>query len=70
MAQAAGLMISECVSTIGSAKPVTTMIEVRKRPRSTGPDPSSEVANSSLPQWENKAFGNGAKTNVSAIEIR
>jgi len=34
------------------------------RPRSMGPEPS--VEKSSLPQWENTAFGSGAITNVRA----
>lgn len=68
IAQAPGAMTSECVSTTGSAKPVTTTIDVKNRPRSIGPDPSYEAENSSPPQCENKAFGKGAKTKVKAIE--
>ena len=45
---------------------MTTTMEVKNRPRSRGPDPSSSVENSSEPQCENKALGRGAKTNVKA----
>lgn len=48
---------------IGNAKPDTTTIEVKKRPRSTGPELSPY---SSEPQWANRAFGRGASTNVRA----
>jgi hypothetical protein len=49
---------------------VTTTMAVMNRPRSSGPDPSSSVENSSEPQWENKALGRGAKTNVkAALEV-
>jgi hypothetical protein len=65
--QALGRITSECAKTMGSAKPETTIIEVIKRPRSTGPDVSwSDDENSSAPQWENNAFGSGATTNVRA----
>lgn len=60
-------MISEWARTSGRAKPVTTTPEVMNRPRSTGPDPSSSVENSSEPQWENRALGRGARTNVIAV---
>lgn len=66
IAQAAGRMISEWARTSGRAKPDTTTMDVMNRPRSRGPDPSSSVENSSEPQWENKALGRGAKTNVKA----
>lgn len=66
IAQAPGCMISEWARTSGRAKPVTTTMDVMNRPRSRGPDPSSSVENSSEPQWENKALGRGAKTNVKA----
>lgn len=66
MKQAAGLITSACASTSGSAKPVTTIRDVMKRPRSTAPEPSS-VEKSSLPQCANTALGNGAMTKVSAV---
>ena len=66
IAQAAGRMMSEWARTRGKAKPVTTTMAVMNRPRSSGPDPSSTVENSSEPQWENKALGRGAKTKVKA----
>lgn len=68
MAQALGLMISEWARTIGKAKPVTTIKAVMKRPKSTGPEPSSKlVAYSSAPQQCGKtAFGSGARTKVNA----
>jgi len=60
-------MTSEWASTSGRAKPVTTTMDVMKRPRSMGPEPSSTAAEkSSLPQWANRAFGSGARTNVNA----
>jgi hypothetical protein len=40
MILAPGLMISECASTSGKAKPVTTIKAVMKRPMSMGPEPS------------------------------
>jgi hypothetical protein len=64
--QAPVRMTSAWASTIGRAKPVTTMIAVIKRPRSTGPEPSP--VKSSDPQWGNKAFGIGASTKVRAKE--
>ena len=67
IAQAPGRMISEWARTSGRAKPVTTTMDVMNRPRSSGPDPSSSEENSSEPQWENKALGRGAKTNVRAM---
>lgn len=51
---------------MGNAKPVTTIVDVRKRPRSTGPEPSYVAENSSPPHCENRAFGSGARTNVRA----
>lgn len=57
-------MTSACASTKGSAKPVTTVHEVRKRPKSTADEESA--AKSSVPQRENREFGNGAKTNIKA----
>ena len=66
MAQAAGRMMSEWARTSGRAKPETTTTDVMNCPRSSGPDPSSTPENSSEPQWENKAFGRGAKTKVKA----
>lgn len=66
IAQAAGRITSEWARTSGRAKPVTTTTAVINRPRSRGPDPSSSVENSSEPQWENSALGNGARTNVRA----
>jgi hypothetical protein len=67
MIQAGGVMISECAKTIGSANPVTTTTEVRNLPRSTGPEVSSEDDESSSEcQFENSAFGSGARTNVNA----
>jgi len=66
IAQAPGRMMSEWARTSGRAKPVTTTTEVINFPRSSGPDPSSSVENSSEPQWENSALGRGAKTNVKA----
>jgi hypothetical protein len=41
-------------------------MEVMKRPRSIGAEPSAE--NSSDPQCENNAFGSGASTNVKAAK--
>lgn len=67
MAHAPGCIISECIKTIGRANPVTTIIDVMNRPRSTGPDPSYDAENSSPPQCENTAFGKGARTNVKAL---
>lgn len=66
IAHAPGAMTSECASTRGSAKPVTTTNAVMNRPRSTGPDPSYSVEKSSPPQRENMAFGRGATTKVKA----
>ena len=65
MTHAAGLITSACASTNGRAKPVTTITDVMKRPRSTAPEPSS-VEKSSFPQCAKRAFGNGATTNVRA----
>lgn len=66
--QAAGRITSACASTSGSAKPVTTIIDVINRPKSIAPDPSS-AAKSSFPQCAKRAFGSGATTNVSAAEV-
>jgi hypothetical protein len=66
MTQAPGRITSECVSTTGRANPVTTMVDVMNRPRSTGPELLSYDANSSPPQWANTAFGRGANTKVRA----
>lgn len=66
MAQALLSIISECANTMGRAKPVITNVEVIKRPMSIGADPSSRKLRSSEPQCENRAFGNGARTKVSA----
>ncbi len=61
-------MTSACARTIGRANPVTTMIEVMKRPRSTAAEPSySAEEKSSAAQWEKIAFGNGATTKVNAM---
>ena len=69
IAHAAGRMISACANMSGKANPVTTTEEVMKRPRSTGPDPSS-AEKSSLPQRAKIAFGRGAATNVRASKFR
>lgn len=67
MTQAAGLIISAWASMRGKANPVMTMSEVRKRPKSTAPEPSSSAERSSEPQCANIAFGSGATANVRAI---
>lgn len=64
---AAGRMISACARMSGSAKPVTTMPEVMNRPRSTGPEPSASVENSSEPQCAKSALGRGATTKIRAV---
>lgn len=69
MTHAAGWMISAWARISGSAKPVTTTVDVMKRPRSTGPDPSPSVENSSEPQCANIAFGSGATTKVKANRL-
>src|ERR1700722_644176 len=60
-------MTSAWANTMGKAKPVTTMMEVIKRPRSTRPELSAEK--SFEPQWGNNAFGRGASTNVTARSV-
>ena len=67
---APGLMISECASMSGNAKPVTTINAVMKRPRSMGPEPSLSVVKSSEPQCENSALGRGATTKVNAVHAQ
>ena len=53
----------------GRAKPVTTIMAVIKRPRSTAADGSKESREkSSEAHWENNAFGRGARTNNKAGE--
>ena len=65
---AAGRMISAWAKIKGKANPVTTTVDVMKRPRSTGPDPSS-VEKSSVLHRAKMAFGRGAATKVRAIEL-
>ena len=66
MTHAAGRMISACARISGNAKPVTTTPDVMNLPKSTGPEPSPSVENSSDPQCAKMALGSGAMTNVSA----
>src|ERR1700730_13405735 len=67
MAQAHGTIIPERARTMGRAKPVTTIMEVRNRPKSTPADDSYEVAENSSEPCENIAFGRGARTKVRAL---
>lgn len=51
MMQALPVITPECASTMGNAKPVTTTMEVRNRPKSTAGELASyDEPNSSFPQ--------------------
>lgn len=59
-------MTSACARTSGSANPVITTQDVRKRPKSAAGFVSEPPKSSLLPQCEKMALGSGARTNVSA----
>ena len=60
-------MTSACWRIKGKAKPVTTTIEVMKRPRSMAGLVSYSLEKSSEPQCANSVLGTGASTKMSAV---